>query len=76
MSRSRRGVTLIELTIVMLIASLMCGIAIPRAAGFLDSIEVRGAVTEIESMFSLARHVAISRGEQSVLDIDVSAGTM
>lgn len=47
-------------------------IAIPRAAGFVDAIEVRGAVTEIESLFSLARHAAITRGEQVVLEIDES----
>ena len=34
------------------------------------------AVTEIQSMFSLARHVAISRGAQSTLLIDESAGAM
>jgi Tfp pilus assembly protein FimT len=76
MSGNHRGITLIELTIVMLIASLLCGIGLPRASGFLDTIEVRGAVTEIESMFSLARHVAISRGEQSVLEIDASQGVI
>ena len=74
MSLQRQGMTLIELTIVMVIASILSGIALPRAAGFIDSIEVRGAVTEIESMFSLARHVAISRGEQSTLEIDAPAG--
>ena len=74
MARYPRGMTLIELTIVMVFASVICGIALTRATGFIDSIEVRGAITEIESMFSLARHVAISRGAQSTLEIDASAG--
>lgn len=71
-----RGATIVELTIVLALISALCAIALPRAAGFIDRIEVRGAVTEIESFFSLARHVAIARGAQSVLDIDTSTGLL
>lgn len=70
------GATLIELTIALAIASVLFTITISRAGGFIDSIEVRGAVTEIESLFSLARHSAIARGAQSVLSIDATAGTV
>jgi Tfp pilus assembly protein FimT len=72
--KRRRAATIIELAIVLSVASAFCAIALPRVAGFIDSIEVRGAVTEIESLFSLARHAAIARGSQSVVDIDESAG--
>lgn len=72
----RRGATLIELTIAATIISILTGITLLRAGRFLDSIAVRGAVTEIQSMFSLARHVAISRGAQSTLLIDESAGAI
>ena len=71
-----RGATMIELTIALAIVSAICAITIPRASGFIDRIEVRGAVTEIESLFSLARHVAIARGGQSVLDIDTTGGVL
>jgi prepilin-type N-terminal cleavage/methylation domain-containing protein len=70
MTCARRGFTMIELAVVLAIASALAAIALPRAWQFVDAIEVRGAVTEIESLFSLARHVAIARGSQSVLDID------
>lgn len=40
----------------------------------MDSIEVRGAVTEIEALFSTARHAAIARAAQSTLAIDVARG--
>lgn len=70
------GATLIELMIALAIASVLFTIAIPRAGGFIDAIEVRGAVTEIVSLFSLARHAAISRGAQSVLSIDATTGTV
>src|SRR5205814_449009 len=38
--------------------------------------EVRGAVTEIDALFSLARHVAIARAVQSTLDIDPVRGVI
>lgn len=72
--KHRGAATIIELAIVLSVSSALCAIALPRAAGFIDSIEVRGAVTEIESLFSLARHAAIARGSQSVVDIDEAAG--
>lgn len=66
----RRGFTIVEMTVVVAIASALCAIALPRAWSFVDRIEVRGAVSEIESLFSLARHAAIARGSQVSLDID------
>lgn len=70
MQVNRTGFTLIEATIVVAIASALFAVVLPRALRFVDTMEVRGAVTEIESLFSLARHVAIARGQQAVLDID------
>ena len=74
--RRRKAFTIIELTVVMAIASALFAITIPRASGFIDRIELRAAISEIESMFSLARHVAIARGAQSTLDIDEANGEM
>ena len=48
----------------------------PTAGKLLDRIEVRGAVMDIESMFSAARHVAIGRSTQASIDIDPSAGSI
>jgi len=71
-----RGATLIELTLVLAISSILCIISILHAGSFIDRMEVRGAVTEIESLFSVARHAAIARGSQSVLNIDASSGLL
>jgi Tfp pilus assembly protein FimT len=76
MRLERYGATIIELAIAVTLASGMMAVAFPRAGKFIDRIEVRGAVTEIESLFSLARHAAISRGSQAVLEIDASNGVI
>jgi Tfp pilus assembly protein FimT len=68
----RSAFTIIELTIALTIAATLCAITLPRAGQFIDRMEVRGAVTEIESLFSVARHAAIARGQQVTLDIDVA----
>ncbi len=68
--------TIIEIVIVITIAGLLSLITIPRAGGFIDRLEVRGAATEVESMFSRARHIAIARGTQTTLDIDPSRNTV
>ena len=68
---SRRGATLIEAALVVALTAILCGIAIPRAERLLDRIELRGAVTEIEMMFAVARHAAIARASQVSLDIDL-----
>ena len=76
MSHPKRGFNIIELAIVLSIIAILSAIALPRAAGFIDSMEVRGAVTEIDALFSLARHVAIARAVQSTLDIDPGRGVI
>jgi prepilin-type N-terminal cleavage/methylation domain-containing protein len=66
----RHAFTVIELTVTLFILSILSAIAIPRAGRFLDRIHVRGAVLEIESLFSTARHIAIARSAQVTVDID------
>lgn len=73
---NRRGFTLIETTILVALATTLFAIAVPRAEAFVDRIEVHGAVREIESLFSLARHAAIARAAQVTLDIDVARRTV
>jgi len=70
----KHGFNVIELTLVLAIIAVLSAIGLPRAAGFIDGMEVRGAVTEIDALFSLARHVAIARAEQSSLDINPTRG--
>ena len=55
---------------------MLTAIAVPQAAKLLDRIRVRGAVTDIESVFSAARHLAITRSTQSTVEVDTSARTL
>jgi prepilin-type N-terminal cleavage/methylation domain len=68
-----RAFTLIEMVITLCILGILSAIAVPQAGRLLDGIHVRGAVTEIESLFSTARHIAIARSAQSTVDIDTAA---
>jgi Tfp pilus assembly protein FimT len=74
--RYRGGATLIEAVFAIALTAILCAIAIPRAARLLDRIELRGAVSEIEMMFAVARHAAIARGVQVTLDIDLQRRTV
>lgn len=70
---SRYGFTVIELTVTVAVAAILSAISLPRALNFIDRIEVRGAVTEIESILSLGRHLALARGQQVTVDIDAGS---
>ena len=70
------GFTIIETTITLSVIAVLSAIVLPKASGFIDSIEVRGAVTEAEALFSMARHVAIARGAQTTLEINAVRGEM
>jgi prepilin-type N-terminal cleavage/methylation domain-containing protein len=72
----RKGFNAIELAITLTIAGIIAVVVLPHSAAFIDSIEVRGAVTEIEAMFSTARHAAIARAAQASLEIDPALGVM
>ncbi len=64
------------MTIALALIVLLSGIVLSKASTFVDAIEVRGAVTEIESLFATARHVAIARATQSTLEIDPARGVI
>jgi prepilin-type N-terminal cleavage/methylation domain-containing protein len=66
----RHAFTIIELTLTICILGVLSAIAMPLAGGLLDRARVRGAVVEIQSLFSGARHTAIARSAQATVDID------
>ena len=72
----RPAFTIFELTVTLCILSILSAIAVPRAGRLLDSIHVHGAAMEVESLFSVARHLAIARGTLATVDVDLANRSM
>ena len=72
--RPPSGVTLVELTIVLVLLGILVALAIPRAGGALDRARVTAARTEIVALFAVARHLAIRQGRRTTVSIDVHGG--
>ncbi|HJP59149.1 MAG TPA: hypothetical protein VJ865_04100 [Gemmatimonadaceae bacterium] len=72
----RSAFTTIELTIVICILAALSAIAMPRTVALVDRIRVGAAVTEIESLFGVARHAAIARSTQANVEIDTAQGVV
>ena len=72
----RRAFTVIELTVTVCILCVLSAIAMPLAGKLLDRVRVRGAVVEIQSLFSAARHIAIARSSQATVEVDTVAQTI
>lgn len=72
----RRAFSAIELTIVIGVVSVLSAIAMPAMTRLLDLMRVRAAVTQIESLFGAARHIAIARGSMASVEIDTVARTI
>jgi Tfp pilus assembly protein FimT len=66
----RHRFTIVELTVTICIVGAISAVAMPSVGKLLDRVHVRGAVLEIESLFSGARHIAIARSAQTTVDID------
>src|SRR5687768_10189153 len=72
----RRAATILELVIALSLIAILSAIAYPRISGLLDGIHVRGTATEIHSLFSAARHHAITRSERITLEIDTARSSI
>ena len=67
---------MLEITITLCIIAVLTAITMPQAAKLLDRIQVRGAVTDIASVFGGARHLAIARSAPATVEIDTVARTL
>ena len=72
----RHGLTLLELVIVLSLAGVMSAVALTRAGRFLDAIRVRGASADVLATFGAARHLALARSMQTVVELDTARRTM
>jgi len=68
----RPAFTIIETTFSICLICLIGAIAAPGVSRLRDAIEVREASVEVETLFSVARHLAIARAAQASVEIDTA----
>lgn len=69
---ARRGFSLLELIVVILIAGIIGALALPRLANVRDAAAVRGAVGELGALYGAARQEAIARRAAVTVRIDTA----
>ncbi len=74
--RARRGFTMIEMLLVIVIAGLIMGVAIPTFLKFSDKSALRSAAVAVSSMHARARIAAIQRGRNTRLKMSATNSTM
>lgn len=68
----RHAFTIFEIAVTFCVLSILSAIAIPWAGDVLDRIRVRSAATEVQSVFSAARHIAIAHAAHATVEIDTA----
>ena len=72
----RRGTTVVELAVVVVVMALLAAIALPKLRGAADRFAARSAIQEARALFTLARRSAINRRSVVGVITDTVAGTM
>lgn len=67
--RSRRGFTLVETVVVLIIASIAMAISLPKFAGMRDRMSVRSAKQQVTAYLATARAAAIRQSQSSQFHI-------
>ena len=74
MSGVRRGMTLFELLVALVVVGLLAALARPRLDRITSVWRLRSAGSEIESVVRWARNAAVARGRTAQVMYDVPAG--
>jgi prepilin-type N-terminal cleavage/methylation domain-containing protein len=72
----RRGFTLLELLVAMIVAGVLLALALPRLATARDARSVREAMDVLSSGFSLARATALARRSPVAIVFDTAAAVV
>jgi type II secretion system protein H len=73
---SQRGVTLLELLVVVALASILLAVVFPSVGAGLRTLELRSAAQQLAASARYAREQAIHRQRFYELEIDAEAGTI
>lgn len=68
----RRGITLIELALVMAIAGVVMTVGVSGSRKLVNGMSVQAATGEAHTLFGAARQLAILRGRRVTLQIDTA----
>lgn len=60
----RRGYTLVELTLVLVIAGFVLVFSLPKLRGLLDALAVDAAARDVSTALAAARQTALARGHR------------
>jgi type II secretory pathway pseudopilin PulG len=74
--RLRSAFTLLETTIVLIVAGALLAILAPRFASFRDASAVQGAMAELGAAFSFARQTAVARRATASVVLDTGSGVV
>jgi len=72
----RRGVTLPELLLVLVVVGILTTVALLRGAAVRDRISVRAAANETMSAFAMARRWSLSRAARTAIMIDTAGAQL
>ena len=72
----RRGTTVIELVVGLIVIALLAAIALPRLHDSADRFAARVAIQETRSLFAFARRTAITRRTVVGVVVDTAAGSI
>ncbi|OYP37277.1 Tfp pilus assembly protein FimT/FimU [Rhodopirellula sp. MGV] len=76
MSRHRRGISFLELTVVVLIVGLLAAIGTPRLASSMQQRSLRNAALEVADLVRYIRNAAQCDGRAISLSIDTDSNTL
>ena len=71
-AHSQRGVTLLELLIVIALMAIVAGFVIPRFGGPISTSELRASARQLAAGLRLARSEAVSERRETFLVLDVA----
>jgi Tfp pilus assembly protein FimT len=72
----RRGYSLVQMVVVLALIAVLCGVSIPRLSDARDRSAVRGAATQVVTVFAVARSAAVLRASRVAVVIDPGAATL